>query len=339
MSEKSQKLTSTKSNNMIDAGFFKKLNSMEMRIFNLAISKLNPIRSLEQNRRFDFSVKEFLECNTGIIDRDHVYKNVKTAVLNLSKIWVEVEPLEGYDKTEVPILNRRSYADGQGLFSIEFHEDVMPYLVEIKNNYTSMLLDTFGSLKSEYSLKMYEFLSRWAFKGVVKISVADLKILLNVGDLYPRFNSLNQRTITPAINEINAKTNLSVSMKTLRTGRMITDLEFTIFDKSKAIDVAKRPKFPHKNKYGRFVRLNREMPSHSSNEYAYWARDCLKILENYYNKIEDVPNADLLFYWIFLAVNASNKSKFGGKKNFVEELKKRGYKIVECELVKIKEKE
>ena len=45
---------------------------------------------------------------------------------------------------------------------------------------------------------------------------------------------------------------------------------------------------------------------------------------------------DLRFYWVFLAVNASHKSKLGTKKKtFVDELKKRGYKIVDCELVKI----
>ena len=48
-----------------------------------------------------------------------------------------------------------------------------------------------------------------------------------------------------------------------------------------------------------------------------------------------MTNEDLLFYWIFLSVNASHKSKFGTKKIFVDLLKKRGYKIVECELVKI----
>ncbi|MFW9339170.1 replication initiation protein, partial [Glaesserella parasuis] len=60
-----------------------------------------------------------------------------------------------------------------------------------------------------------------------------------------------------------------------------------------------------------------------------------KILEGFYQKIEDIPNEDLLFYWIFLTGNASNKSKLGTRKKFVDELKKRGYKIEHCELVKV----
>ena len=67
--------------------------------------------------------------------------------------------------------------------------------------------------------------------------------------------------------------------------------------------------------------MNRQDPRMSNHEYGMWAKDCLKILENFYQKIEDIPNEDLLFYWIFLTGNASNKSKLGTRKTFVETLK------------------
>lgn len=118
----------------------------------------------------------------------------------------------------------------------------------------------------------------------------------------------------------------------IKRGRKIVGVEFNI---SYEKPIQKRPPFPHKNKYGQFVKLDRQNPKNSSHEYGLYARDCLKILESFYQKIEDVPNEDLLFYWIFLAGNASNTSKFGSKKTFSDELKKRGYKIKDCELEKI----
>lgn len=329
-------MVSTKSNHLVDAGFFKRLNGLEMRIVNLAISKLNPTRSLTQNRRFEFTVKEFLDCNSGVANYADIYDTVRNAVLNLGKIWVEVEPMEGYDKTEVILLTRRSYSKGKGQFMVEFHEDVMPYLAEIKNNYTSILLETFGALKSEYSLKMYEYLSRWKFRGGAKISVLELKGLLGISDKYPVFNDFKRYALAVGIKEINAKTNLSVNVKPIRTGRSITDLEFTIFDKSNSIEVkASRPKFPHKNKYGKYVHLDRKSPKMSSAEYGNYAVDCLKILEEHYKTLEDVTAEDLRNYWVFLSINASNRSKLGSKSTFIEELKKRGYKLVDCELVKL----
>lgn len=341
MPKNSNQITATKSNHLVDAGFFKRLNGLEMRIVNLAVSRLNPKRPISQERRFEFTVKEFMDCNSGLsLKTGDLYKNIKSAVRNLSTIWFEIEPLEGYDVTEISLLTRRAYQDGEGRFMVEFHEDAMPYLAEIKNNYTSLLLETFGALKSEYSLKFYEILSRWAFKGKFQIKIDDLRELLNVGERYDRFNNLNQWVIKPAIKEINAKTNLTVSVKGVRTGRNITELEFSIFDKSKAIAVeVKRPKFPHKNKYGKFVKLDRIDPKMSSAEYGNYARDCLKILEDFYSNIEDVPNEDLLYYWIFLAVNQSHKSKLGNKNTFTDELRKRGYKIDQCELVKLDKKQ
>lgn len=343
MAEQSQKLVSTKSNKLVDAGFFKKLNGMEMRIVNLAISRLNPMRSLTQSRRFEFTVKEFLDCNSGVANYADIYDTVRNAVINLGRTWVEVETLEGYDKTEISLLTERSYSKGKGRFMVEFHEKAMPYLAEIKSNYSSILLDTFGALKSEYSLKLYEIFSRWVFKGRFEISVSELKDLLGATEKYNRWNNFNQWALKPAIKEINAKTNLNITVKTIRTGRTITDLEFTIFDKSKAVEIekksAKRPKFPHKNKYGNYVKLDPQNPKMSSHEYGLWARDCLKILEDHYTAMADVTLEDLRNYWVFLAGNDSNKSKLGKKADFLVELKKRGYKLVLCELVGIDPKQ
>ena len=337
MPKQEQKMVVTKSNKLIDAGFFKRLNSMEMRIVNLAVSQLNPLRSIDQPRRFEFTVKEFLTFNPSISDQNNVYENVKNAVINLAKIWVEVEPLEGYDKTEVSLLTRRSYAKGKGSFMVEFHEDVMPYLSEIKKNYTSYLLENFGQLKSEHSLKLYEILSRYAFQGNVTLTVNSIKDYLDVSDKYEKFYDFNRYVLKLAVKEINSKTNLSVSVKTIRNGRSIEKVTFKVFDKSKAIsiDEPKRPKFPHKNKYGRFVKLDTENPKMSSHEYGLWASDCLKILEDFYSKIEDVTLDDLRHYCVFLAVSQSNKSKFGKRSIFIDELKKQGYKIERCELVRL----
>lgn len=337
MAKEKQKLVSTKRNEMIDAGFFKFLNGMEMRIFNLAVSQINPKRSVDQARRFEFTVKDFLDYNAGLSDKNNVYSNVKTAVKNLSRVWVSVKPLDGYDSREVSLLTARDYAENQGRFSVEFNPEVMPYLTDIQKKYTSFLLDTFGTLKSEHSLKLYELFSRWAFEGGFTVAFVDLREMLGIGDKYDRWNNFNQWVLKPAIKEINTKTNLKISMDTLRNGRSIEKIKFSVFDKSKAQAEKKRPKFPHKNKYGQFVKLDRQNPKNSSHEYGLYARDCLKILESFYQKIEDIPNEDLLFYWIFLAINASNKSKLGNKKAFTDELKKRGYKIVECELKRIGE--
>ena len=97
----------------------------------------------------------------------------------------------------------------------------------------------------------------------------------------------------------------------------------------------KRPAFPHKNKYGKFVKLDTQNPKMSNAEYGNYARDCLKILEDFYSYLADVTTEDLRHYWVFLTSNASFRSKLGKRSDFLNELQNRGYKIVNCELVKV----
>ncbi|MFZ7130660.1 replication initiation protein, partial [Avibacterium avium] len=241
-----------------------------------------------------------------------------------------------YVLDEVVFVTDRTYFKKEGRFRIMFHERLMPYIAELHGRYTKYKLMNIGALSSTHSIRLYELCSQYRDTGWRQTSLVDLKDWLQISDKYPRYNSFREWVLEPAIAEINTKSDLLVGVKPIKRGRSIVALKFTIKSKKNAVKTErKRPPFPHKNKYGQFVKLDRQNPKNSSHEYGIWAKDCLKILESFYQKIEDVPNDDLLFYWIFLAINASNKSKLGTKRIFADELKKRGYKIVECELVKI----
>lgn len=67
-----------------------------------------------------------MDFNQGLsLKTGDLYKNIKTAVKNLSSVWFEVETMEGYDKTEVSLITMRSYADGKGRFMIEFNKSLI----------------------------------------------------------------------------------------------------------------------------------------------------------------------------------------------------------------------
>ncbi|WP_342352683.1 replication initiation protein [Haemophilus paraphrohaemolyticus] len=127
--------------------------------------------------------------------------------------------------------------------------------------------------------------SQYRDTGWRQTSVDELKDWLQVSDKYDRYNNFNQRVLTPAIDEINAKSDLLVSVEPIKRGRSIVSLKFTIKSKKSAVKIEqKRPAFPHKNKYGKYVTLNRDDPRMSNHEYGVWAKDCLKILEDFYQK-------------------------------------------------------
>lgn len=323
----SNELTISKANSFVEASYQMTLD--EMRVLSLTLGVFDPTNP---KRGFDFAVEDFCK-HFPDVDVKSAYTQVQNAIRKISKRWITLVDNER-ELTEVVLVNKRTYFKKEGRFYIEFHEDLMPYIANLKNRYTKYELVNIGAFTSTHTIRLYELCSQYKAVGKREIKLEDLKDWLQISNKYPRYNSFNQWVLTPAIEEINAKSDLIISVDPIKRGRSVVALKFVISPKRKAIDIElKRPKFPHKNQYGRFVKLDRQNPKMSSAEYGNYARDCLKILEDFYSNIDDVPKEDLLYYWIFLAVNESHKSKLGSKATFADELKRRGYKIIDCELV------
>ncbi|MFZ7224697.1 replication initiation protein [Avibacterium avium] len=326
----SSELTISKANSFVQASYSMTLD--EMRVLALTLGVFDPENPTK--RDFEFTVSEFCQ-HFPDVNPDIAYTQVQNAIRKISRRWMTLRDDE-YVLDEVVFVTDRTYFKKEGRFRIMFHERLMPYISELHGNYTKYQLVQIGAFTSTHSIRLYELCSQYRKTGWRQTSLDDLKDWLQVTGKYDLYANFRKWVLEPAISEINAKSDLLVDVEPIKRGRTIVALKFTIKSKKSTVkNEQKRPPFPHKNKYGQFVKLDRQNPKNSSHEYGLYARDCLKILESFYQKIEDIPNEDLLFYWIFLAGNASNTSKFGSKKTFSDELKKRGYKIVECELVKI----
>ena len=323
-------LTVHKANNFVQASYSMTLD--EMRILSLTLGVFNPKNP--SKRGFDFTVAEFCK-HFPEVNPDIAYTQVRNAVLKISKRWVTLVDNE-HELTEVALIHKRSYFKKEGRFYIEFHDELIPYISELHDNYTKYQLVNIGAFSSTHSIRLYELCSQYRDTGWRQTSVDELKDWLQVSDKYDRYNNFNQRVLTPAIDEINAKSDLLVSVEPIKRGRSIVSLKFTIKSKKSAVKIElKRPAFPHKNKYGKFVKLDTQNPKMSNAEYGNYARDCLKILEDFYSSLPDVTTEDLRHYWVFLTSNASFRSKLGKRSDFLNELQNRGYKIVNCELVKV----
>lgn len=317
-------LTVVKANSLIEASY--RLTLDEMRLLALTIGTMNP---KSEQQIFEFSVSEFVNQFPDV-NADRAYTQIKSAIERISERWVKTE--DEKHVTKFRWVSSQTYFKKEGRFKIALTNEIMPYLTQLKGQFTQYQLNHISGFSSIHSIRLYELFTQYKRLGNRYISVEDLKKWLQLEDKYDRYNNLSQRVLIPALAEINEKSDLFIEYEPIKRGRKIIGVEFSItYEKP----VKKRPSFPHKNKYGQFVKLERQNPKNSSHEYGLWAKDCLKILEDFYKKIEDVPNEDLLFYWIFLATNSSNKSKFGSKKNFADELKKRGYKIVNCALINV----
>lgn len=323
-------LTVHKANNFVQASYSMTLD--EMRILALTLGVFNPKNP--SKRGFDFTVADFCKSFPDV-NPDIAYTQVRNAVLKISKRWVTLVDNE-HELTEVALIHKRSYFKKEGRFYIEFHDELIPYISELHDNYTKYKLINIGALGSTHAIRLYELCSQYRDTGWRQTSVEDIKSWLSISDKYPLFKDFKKRVLTPSINEINAKSDLLVDVEPIKRGRTIVALKFTIKSKKSAVKIEqKRPAFPHKNKYGSFVKFDAQNPKFSSHEYAIYAKDCLLKLDSFYEVIDDVPLDDLVHYAKFLAVNESHKSKFGKERDIWAELKKRGYKLSLYELVDI----
>ena len=317
-------LTVVKANSLIEASY--RLTLDEMRLLALTIGTMNP---KSDQQVFEFSVSEFVN-QFPEVNADRAYTQIKSAIERISERWVKTE--DERHVTKFRWVSSQTYFKKEGRFKIALTNEIMPYLTQLKGQFTQYQLNHISGFSSVHAIRLYELFTQYKRLGERYISVEDLKKWLQLEDKYDRYNNLNQRVLTPALSEINEKSDLFVEYEPIKKGRKVTGIEFRItYEKP----VKKRPAFPHKNKYGKFVKLDTQNPKMSNAEYGNYARDCLKILEDFYSYLADVTTEDLRHYWVFLTSNASFRSKLGKRSDFLNELQNRGYKIVNCELVKV----
>jgi plasmid replication initiation protein len=319
-------LTVVKANSLIEASY--RLTLDEMRLLALTIGTMNP---KSDQQVFEFSVSEFVN-QFPEVNADRAYTQIKSAIERISERWVKTE--DERHVTKFRWVSSQTYFKKEGRFKIALTNEIMPYLTQLKGQFTQYQLNHISGFSSVHAIRLYELFTQYKRLGERYISVEDLKKWLQLEDKYDRYNNLNQRVLTPALSEINEKSDLFVEYEPIKKGRKVTGIEFRITHEK---PVKKRPAFPHKNKYGKFVKLDTQNPKMSNAEYGNYARDCLKILEDFYSYLADVTTEDLRHYWVFLTSNASFRSKLGKRSDFLNELQNRGYKIVNCELVKIEQ--
>jgi plasmid replication initiation protein len=317
-------LTVVKANSLIEASY--RLTLDEMRLLALTIGTMNP---KSDQQVFEFSVSEFVNQFPDV-NADRAYTQIKSAIERISERWVKTE--DERHVTKFRWVSSQTYFKKEGRFKIALTNEIMPYLTQLKGQFTQYQLNHISGFSSVHAIRLYELFTQYKRLGERYISVEELKKWLQLEDKYDRYNNLNQWVLIPALSEINEKSDLFVGYEPIKRGRKIIGVEFNITHEK---PVKKRPAFPHKNKYGKFVKLDTQNPKMSNAEYGNYARDCLKILEDFYSYLADVTTEDLRHYWVFLTSNASFRSKLGKRSDFLNELQNRGYKIVNCELVKV----
>ncbi|WP_454770881.1 RepB family plasmid replication initiator protein [Escherichia coli] len=97
---------------------------------------------------------------------------------------------------------RAQYFKGEAKVDITFSDAIMPYLTQLKGQFTRVVVKNVSSLSSTYSIRIYELLQQ--FRNCRTIAIDDFRTMLAVEDKYQQFKDLNKMIIKPAT-ELNEK--------------------------------------------------------------------------------------------------------------------------------------
>lgn len=117
------------------------------------------------------------------------------------------------------------------LITIKLDEDLKENLLCLKDFITIFESGFLYAMKSKYSMHLYEILKSYENLKEYTFDVEELKQLLQTAE-YDRYNNFKVKVIEPAIEEINKRSDITVSYTPIRDGRNITKINFKINRKS-----------------------------------------------------------------------------------------------------------
>ena len=220
----------TMHNRFVEARY--KLTVEEQRIMLALISLIQPDDEDFKDYKIPVSVLKEL---TGTKRKD-IYSAVKEAVERLLKRTIKIETEEGFEAFNFISYGR--YKRGEGYFIVSIDKHLKPYLLQLKERFTSIPLKYIFPLRSTYSIRLYELLKQYESTGFRVDYLPELREMLGIEpNEYPRFDNFERKILKVAIKEINEKTDLEVSYTKKKTGRKITHIEFEIKPKRR-VDIS-----------------------------------------------------------------------------------------------------
>ncbi|MGO3422735.1 MAG: replication initiation protein [Pseudoalteromonas distincta] len=260
-------------NKLLHAGYSLDIN--EQRLINLALSKVNSKKS--NPGKILIYPTEYAKCFG--LSKYSVYEQLSSAAESLRDKSVSILDDSG-QSLSIPWVSSASYekVKNQGSFiTLEFSEEIEPYIFNIEKNFTRLFFHNTVKLNSLASFRLYALLNEvrnyknYKRRGsvVMNLQLPEMKKKLFLSESYGAWRDFKNRVLLPAIEKINAHTDIRVTFKPQKIGNCITAIEFSYIPQSDGQHIA-RPRLARRPKVKK-----------GSHEEGVWARVNLNRLGGY----------------------------------------------------------
>ena len=231
-----------------------KMQKTALKMFELAVSCIDT-ENLPENNTVYLSKKElfsFFEVSSS--SKHSQFKEAIELMQKQAYFKIKSNKALGIEYESIVPIPYVKWNDYNDEVTIQFSEHIMPYLINLKAEFTQYKISELQKLNSKYSLILYRWLSmqynqyeHYSVKGGRRaeqveayrnpsISIQELRTITDTVSDFKRFFDFEKRVLKNAVEEINAHTSFNVTYEKRKAGRSIDSIIFHIEKKRKADD-------------------------------------------------------------------------------------------------------
>ena len=231
-----------------------KMQKTALKMFELAVSCIDTENVPENNTVYLSKEELFSFFEVGSNSKHTQFKEAieimqKQAYFKIKsnkKLGIEYESI-----VPIPYVKWNDYNDE---VTIQFSEDIMPYLINLKSEFTQYKISELQKLNSKYSIILYRWLTmnynqyeHYSNKGGRReeqveeyrnpqISIRELREMTDTVEEYQKMSHFTTWVLEKPLEEINDHTSFNVAYDKVKKGRSVDSIVFHITKKRRADD-------------------------------------------------------------------------------------------------------
>jgi plasmid replication initiation protein len=210
------------------------LTLAEKRIVAAAVSKLDSRKALPPGEVPRTRVTAIEYAETFKVDMDTAYDQLQAAAKQLYKRSITFfEP--AYKRNGKPLpptmvqmrwVGSVKYQDGEAWVELAWWPELIRHLLGLKTQFTTYQLQQASALRSIYSWRLLELLTRFESTGWAEYTIEDFKTSVDAPASLSDFGQVKRRIIEPAVKELTEKDGWIIQWRPIKAGRKVKAVRF-----------------------------------------------------------------------------------------------------------------
>ena len=222
-----------KSNDLIIASY--SLTRHEQNLLLACVSQVNSLpgaNAVSIESRFTVTVEQIKSLFYQGPTKRNAYRDLKKAADHLFEREVNIK-LGNDEILRTRFASSVKFQPNDSQVVLRFAEDILPYLTQLKNNFTRYRLTDTVELTSVYAVRLFELITCWQGqnKWSETMELDDFRVMMGVDDKYRQFSNLRDRVIDSAVQQVNDNTLYNVSVSYGKVGREHRRIIFKFYKK------------------------------------------------------------------------------------------------------------